>query len=613
MDWRDEVWFFDTEVLPHDWLFCATNKEKRVAIHNDTAMLREFLETERPFLCGYNCKHYDNYIIKSILAGGTPEDVKAVNDAIVVDGTQGWEIDMGWVKLPQSFDLMLDLPTRPSLKMIEGNLKMDICESEVDFNTEFPTKEQWEELEEYCWHDVEALIPLYKAREDYLNAKETLAEMKGLNVKSALNMTNAKLTALFLGAVPVERTDERDYIYPQNIDRTLIPREVFEFFGRLPNSDIPLDVLFGKEGVEDEDGKVVKSRNPYRSLSIIIADCPHVLGWGGLHGARSNYVEKSDDKRTILNVDVSSFYPSMMIVNKYLSRNVQNPKDFEDVVKLRLDAKRSGDKKTADALKMVVNTAYGCSNNKYNDMYDPLMAHSICISGQLYLVMLVNTLDAEIGSFRLIQSNTDGIMFSVDNEHVSDVRKLVGDWERITGFVMEETVIESVVQRDVNNYVMREAGGKVKVKGGVVSDYKGGDFKHNSLSIVCKAVVDNLLDGIPVEKTIGECTDPFAFQMITKAGGTYEKVVHVNGFGEVEVNRTNRVYAGKDERLGAVYKIKADGRRDRIANCPEHAIVDNSGILGVDKIDKQWYIDLATKRRDEFLGIKPNRKKRSKK
>ena len=63
MDWRDEVWFFDTEVLPHDWLFCATNKEKRVAIHNDTAMLREFLETERPFLCGYNCNHYDNYII----------------------------------------------------------------------------------------------------------------------------------------------------------------------------------------------------------------------------------------------------------------------------------------------------------------------------------------------------------------------------------------------------------------------------------------------------------------------------------------------------------------------------------------------------------------------
>ena len=46
---------------------------------------------------------------------------------------------MGWVTLPPSFDLILTfLPAHPSLKMIEGNLKMDIRESEVDFNTEYP-------------------------------------------------------------------------------------------------------------------------------------------------------------------------------------------------------------------------------------------------------------------------------------------------------------------------------------------------------------------------------------------------------------------------------------------------------------------------------------------
>jgi hypothetical protein len=283
------------------------------------------------------------------------------------------------------------------------------------------------------------------------------------------------------------------------------------------------------------------------------------------------------------------------------------------VYKKRIEAKRSGDKKTADALKLVLNTTYGASNNKYNELYDPLMAHSVCISGQLYLVMLINSLREHVSSFKLIQSNTDGIMFSVDNESITNVRKLVSYWENLTGFVMEETAIESVIQRDVNNYVMREAGGKIKVKGGVVSDYKGGDFKHSSLSVVCRAIVENLLDGVSIEETINNEQDPFAFQMITKAGGTYEKVVHVNGFGEVEVNRTNRVYAGKDERLGAVYKIKADGRRDRIANCPEHAIVDNSGVLGVDKMNKQWYIELATKRRDEFLGVKPKRYMRSKK
>lgn len=178
---------------------------------------------------------------------------------------------------------------------------------------------------------------------------------------------------------------------------------------------------------------------------------------------------------------------------------------------------------------------------------------------------------------------------------------------------MEEDIIDIVVQRDVNNYVMREKKGKVKVKGGVVSDYKGGDFKHNSLSIVCKAIVDNLLDGIPVEKTIGECTDPFAFQMIAKAGGTYERVVHVFEGGERQVNKVNRIYASPLQNLGAVYKVKADGRRDRQASCPEHAIIDNEGTITIDKLDKQWYIDLANERLLKFRGVKPERKKRRKK
>ena len=200
MSWKDAVWFFDTEVLPHDWLFCAVSRQgERISFHNDSVSLSRWLVDVDPLLCGYNCKHYDMYILKAILGGAVPEDVKAVSDAIIIDNIQGWEIDMGFIPLPSSFDLMLDLPTRPSLKMIEGNLTMDIRESTVSFTTEYPSEREWAELEEYCWHDVEALIPLFKAREGYLEAKETLANMFGLDVKEALNMTNAKLTARYLG------------------------------------------------------------------------------------------------------------------------------------------------------------------------------------------------------------------------------------------------------------------------------------------------------------------------------------------------------------------------------------------------------------------------------
>ena len=66
----------------------------------------------------------------------------------------------------------------------------------------------------------------------------------------------------------------------------------------------------------------------------------------------------------------------------------------------RMKAKKAGDKKTANALKLVANTSYGAMLNgkngiSYNDLYDPLMGRSVCITGQLLLLELSMHLVAE--------------------------------------------------------------------------------------------------------------------------------------------------------------------------------------------------------------------------
>ena len=228
---------------------------------------------------------------------------------------------------------------------------------------------------------------------------------------------------------------------------------------------------------------------------------------------------------------------------------------------------------------------------------------------KLYLTQLVNLLN-KIDTVQIININTDGVMFYIKRIHRDEVTKVIKEWESDTGFILEETIVDTMIQRDVNNYIMREENGDIKVKGGVVSDYKGGDFKHNSMPVVARAIVNYLLDDISIEYTINSSKDIFDFQMITKAGGSYERVVHETDIGDIEVNRTNRIFASKDERVGAVYKIKENGRRDKIANCPSHAIVNNNGDLPIDTINKQWYIDLAIKRANEFRGIKPQRRKK---
>ena len=357
---------------------------------------------------------------------------------------------------------------------------------------------------------------------------------------------------------------------------------------------------------------MAKKKSEFSELKLDIAGCPCTIAYGGIHGAMPHLFIDSDDERVRLNYDVTSYYPSLMIQNNYISRNITDKGIFEEAFNKRLDAKKAGDTKTANALKLVLNTTYGASNNQYNELFDPLMAHSVCISGQLYLMELTLSLVNAIPGLTLCQLNTDGVMVYINRADIDTARSIVQEWSTRTGFGMEEDVIAQLRQRDVNNYCIRKKNGKIKAKGAALSDWEGGSFRHNSLSIVCKATVLYLLDGIPVEKTIRECDDIFQFQMIMKAGGSYSSVVHMFDGGERKIQRVNRVYASKNEKLGTVYKVKANGRRDKLASAPSHAIIDNEGTLGIDKINKDWYIDLCNERIRQFKGIKPDHKTRRK-
>ena len=88
----DDRYIFDCEVFAFDWLFVFKHKTTKeyTVIHNDNEAVRQFMEQE-PLLGGFNNKHYDQFILKAVLCDYTPEQVKAVNDFIIVQGHEGWE------------------------------------------------------------------------------------------------------------------------------------------------------------------------------------------------------------------------------------------------------------------------------------------------------------------------------------------------------------------------------------------------------------------------------------------------------------------------------------------------------------------------------------------
>ena len=602
------TWFtYDTECFAHDFIVVFKDKKtgERAVFHNDNLGVKEFI-SEDAIYCGFNTKGYDQYIIKAICAGFSPEEVKQVNDWII-GGGQGWQCPslQGVFFRFNNVDIMDDMQMGLSLKAIEGHLGgMSIEETEVDFNLDRPlTQEELALTIKYCIHDVDATEKVTDIRKNYLKNKIYLGGLKDIEPTKALAMTNAKLTAAYLDArnelsVEERGMDERDYKYPENLRREYIPQEVFDFFDRLYDKSITDEDLF-------------KSK-----LNITVGECPVTLGFGGIHGAIPFHREEEIDGRLIRNYDVASYYPHLMVYYGYTSRNIPNPQIYADMLETRMRAKKSGDKATANALKLVANTTYGAMLNKYNDLYDPLMGRSVCITGQLFLLELSQHLIAECSTLRIVQLNTDGIMVSFDESEYDKVLAITKEWETRTRFELEEDRIKRIVQKDVNNYVEIPYEGDPKIKGGylVRGIAPAGAFNiNNNATIVAKAIVDYFTKGTEVETTIGECTDISQFQLIAKAGSKYKEAYHLVDGKQESVQKVNRVYATTDERYGKLFKVKAENDSTaKIESLPEHCIIDNDSKLSIESVDKSWYIELAKKRINDFLGIQKIKNKKEK-
>ena len=595
-------WYtYDTETFAHDFVVVFKDKDSSeyAIFHNDPRGVKEFI-TDEAIYCGFNTKNYDQYIIKAICAGFSPEEVKEVNDWII-SGGQGWECPLldGVFFRFNNVDIMDDMQMGLSLKAIEGHLGMSIEETEVDFNLDRPlTQDELALTIKYCKHDVDATEKLTGIRKDYLRTKLNIGKRAGIDPVKALSATNAKLTAMMLRAVRREWDDGRNYVYPPNLDLSAIPKEILNFFDTIHDMSIPDNVLFKT------------------FLTIRIGGMPCKYAWGGVHGSLTCYYEEATEDRVIQNRDVSSLYPSLIEGYNYLSRNVPDPQLFYDIRKDRIRAKHEGDKQTATDLKLPLNTVSGAQENRFNDLYDPLPTRSLRISGQLFLTMLTMRLLNACKTIKLLNLNTDGLMYSIDKSELPIVDEIANAWEKTTKFELETDNISKVWIKDVNNLLFIDTHGKVKTVGGYLNygvSVKGAWSINNNATIVKQAIVDYFVHGTPPEETITSCNDIFAFQLIAKAGSKYREAYHLVDGKQEPVQKVNRVYATTDERYGKLFKVKAENDATaKIESLPEHCIIDNDNKLTIDKVDKSWYIELAQKRINDFLGIKPTKNKNTK-
>ena len=561
---------FDFEVFKFDWLvvFKDLINDQYTIIKNNKEELKKYLDKNKNSLfIGYNNANYDNYILKSILLDIDPYYVSS----IIINKDKSGRIyrlakwsDINFYSYDVSFGLGFT-----SLKENEAYLGISIDECPIDFNLDRPlTFEEFEKVIEYCKRDVDATCLLFEKTQSEFETKLYLCNEFNLD-KSYLNKGNQSIIEKVLGADrKYNCTDANDpFDFSQLNLKIKKYQPVIDYFSQ------PTDMQKG--------------------FSIDIAGVPHTFGIGGIHGAIPNfsYVGK------LMNIDVASYYPSMMIAYDWFARSVpQEKKQLYAKMKADRIVLKKTNKKLSDAYKLVLNTTYGCYKYEYCNLLDPRMANNICIAGQVMLVDLMENLEPYC---KLVQSNTDGIIIIPYDE--DKVKEVVKDWEERTKMVMEISYGVKIVQKDVNNYVFKKDNGDIKCVGGYVAQYKPRGLRR-TLSIIDKALTEHLINDVSIEDYIHNNNDPLDYQIISKVGKTYDRVFYEVDGKEVPTNFVNRAFAGFTP--GRLYKQKTGKNKELVANHPTNTFIWDRAVedLDIAKIDKQWYIDMTYKRLQDYLG-----------
>lgn len=575
--------FYDVEVFKYDWLVVFNKNGELEVIVNDSSRLSYYMKKHYDsYFVGYNNYNYDDYIIACLL-NGSDSDLYSLSKQLVEKRIKP-KINIEF----KSLDLMQDIRGYISLKKIMGNLGMNIKETPVPFDIDRKlTCDELNRIIKYCKNDVRATKKVYKYRLNYFKTKFTLIKKFNLP-EECIKLSENQLSYKILGCSYFK--EPRDYLlleYVKNINWDIIPNDVFEFFNEL-------EQLYRYGKTYEEICKRVK-KHP---LQTVVAHTNMNYGLGGLHGFSPIYTSIGNT----MCIDVSSYYPSLIVNNNFNSRAITKPFIYEDMYYDRLKLKDT-DKDLSSAYKLVLNKVSGCmrGNTKLTDYKN---GNSLVINGQLILTQLIIELQNYIV---LLQVNTDGIIFNYRKRDYDSIMDIVRKFEKRFSLGFKCDNILYFYQRNISNYIMIKEDGTVKCKGELFKNYNNKDeiYLSNSLSIVPKALGEYYLHNTPIEDTVKKCYDDNEldrFQLIVSYKSSYDRcVVEVNG-ELVKQQKVNRVFATTDTRYGKMFKVKFDknGKEqfEKVQDSFNHNLVFNKSIKKLDKkmLDLDYYINLCKKK-----------------
>uniref|UniRef100_A0AAU8BBX2 Polymerase/primase n=1 Tax=Dulem virus 42 TaxID=3145760 RepID=A0AAU8BBX2_9CAUD len=586
---------FDIEVFPNCFHCACKNTESEdiilFEISDRKSQLKElaeyFLNKELLF-AGYNNHHYDDVIINYIIdqcALMSTLPLYRVTDSIFNlsqiiiqsedNDTSRYE-KWKYAKYFESMDIlkmMFSSKLRVGLKEMQLTMHYpNVLEYEGDFNKPIPL-DKIDSMIYYNVNDIESTNELLNtlANKGDIDLRLFIEKEYGIN---ALSMDSVKFGEAILSKKVCEEL---------NVSYSTL-KEMRSPMDYIPLKDVILPVIsyknqILKEVLEEMKQQIVysKERKGYEK-KFVLSGTRFSVGVGGIHSLNDPeiFVPKNDEY--IGHLDVASMYPSFIVRYGWFPRHLG--KAGIDVYKAiyhdRIEAKHNGQKHKNLALKLVLNSVTGKMQEETSWMYDPFSVFKIRINGQLVLLMLVDILLQY--NCKIVQVNTDGVMFIAKKGIESDLQESVTELERLTQLTFEGNRYEAFYQYAVNDYFGVEDGYSqsrdpklIERKGMFITETNLG--KGLTPVIIPEAVIKYFVDNVPLETTIKECKDIKKFVMGQRVGKKFSVE-----YNDKKIQRINRFYASTNGCY--IYKVKEEDGKISYSN-----LLTKSGVTLLNKYD----------------------------
>jgi len=487
-------------------------------------------------LIGFNDTYFDTPIAVAILAGHTPLKLSQHAHTLIHGGDYGNGVTpREFYKMEKLSPLRLDnidlielTPLGPSLKICAGRIHAPrMADLPFPAGTRL-TEDQITILKWYWSNDLDNTKGLYFKHKTAIELREILTAEYGVDVRSKSDPQIAEEVI----SAEIKRITKQRYVARAKIE----PGRKFKYAPpayltyRSPTMQWVLDFIRTQEFTIDPYGSPTESEE-LSKLSFNIGNSSYKMGIGGLHSQEKRMIHIAGNDFEISDNDVTSYYPSLIIQQGMYPPNVGEVflHVFKKIYDRRIAAKKSGDKATAETLKIVLNGTFGKTGERggRSVVYYPEMMIQVTLTGQLSLLMLIEAL--ELVGIEVISANTDGVTVKCPKHMLGAKNAIMEWWQEATGLGLESKNYKAVYSRDVNNYIAlletpdeKETDGfryakAIGVYRKVLDVYP---MKWNPTCDVCaEAVISFLGAGTPVDETIRGCTDFRKFLEVRRVTG----------------------------------------------------------------------------------------------